>query len=209
MTTTLEDWAMTCPPRIASRPSVRRDGSRLMHLPLVGGAPEDGVFGDLPDFFSRVISLWSTTPGSWRRGSARAGPREGGRAAPPGARTWSVRCLAKPARRLKSGRSSGRGPWHRRDLGASGRRRCADGSDRLTPRRSWRSRASCRFRPTWAGLPTSDTERYQTVYAGPLVLGGTYGGAALHRRTARDAPTPGVPVRVGHLRGTRNLPPAS
>lgn len=105
----LSSYRFELPPeRIAQQPAPERDASRLMVMPPVG-APEEGIFADLPGFLAPGDLLVRNNVKVFP--ARLLGKRPGGGAAEvllvrrgerAGAEAWL--CLARPANRFKPGR---------------------------------------------------------------------------------------------------------
>lgn len=168
----LDDWTFDLPDaHIARRPVEVRSQSRLMHLPLTGGPPEDHRFDALPGLLrSGDLLVVNDTRVMAARLHARRST--GGKVEllvlEPG--PGPVEVLARGAKRLKDGEvleveGGGQATVHR--VGTEG------GTLRVTlspDPETVMARAGAMPLPPYMERPAdqADAERYQTVYAGPL-----------------------------------------
>lgn len=165
----LNEWDYLLPPeRIASRPAPERDGSRLLVLPLAGGPPSHAAFRDLPSLLQPgdLLVVNDTRVMAARLYARRA---SGGRVellVVDDPSMPEVRTLARPARKLAPG-----------DVLA------LEGGGSVAVLHRDGSEATVRFDrpalqvmadqgaiplPPYMGreADASDSERYQTIYAG-------------------------------------------
>jgi S-adenosylmethionine:tRNA ribosyltransferase-isomerase len=167
----VDPWHFDLPPeRIARRPLPSRSGSRLMTLPIDAAPPGHHAFSELPGLL-RPGDLLVANDSRVMAARIRAERRSGGKVElvllEPG--PGEIEALARPARRLRQGEAlslAGGGT-------ATVTRAAIEGVVRVRFDRDPAEVMSAQGElplPPYLERPAdaADTDRYQTVYAGPL-----------------------------------------